>query len=121
MTIPFYKKRPQWWIKLLNIFHITEKQYWTIFTYTIILIISALLLENHVFNSHINDCLFYYAIISSITTPFGHYWIQYTLHNNLADDWFKNFLVNEQAVWILSALASPFIFIGVLLRYYFTK
>lgn len=122
MTTPFYKKRPQWWIKLLDIFHITEKQYWTIFFAYLAILIISLLVEKFILQRFsINNVdiykLFWYSLP---TAPFGYYWI---LHNlkKLPNDWFRAHLIQSEPYRIIGAIFSPIITLVVLVKHYFAR
>lgn len=128
MTMPFYKKRPQWWITLLKIFHITEKQYWIAITIAIIVALAVLALMSCSYSSCTSpsqDQLFIFQILCSCipTAPLGYYWSQDKM-KNFPEGWVKDvFLRGERGTLFetLASLFSPIIIIYVLIKNYGEK
>lgn len=116
MSIPLYKKRPQWWLKLLSIFNMTDKQYWLGLLCNISISAIVFLSEYSLYDEHI--LLIYYLISCCLTGPFGYYWAKQKLQN-LPNDGFKFYIISEPIIF--AVIFAPIILIYVLLKHYLAK
>lgn len=118
MTTPFYKKRPQCWIQLLNIFGISDKEYWqlillpatTCFVVFFFFHLNILSQDNIV-----SQTIKYYFLICFPFTPFTrHLEIKII---NLDPTVFGG----GSGAFTFSILIAPFYFTYKLIKHYFSK
>lgn len=124
MTMPCYKKRPKWWMTLLEIFHITERQYWVYFFLAIGIAITVFLVDNcRNFTCHFPvEHLFIYQYICCIipTAPFGYSWSQQKF-KQMPESWLKTVIATGSRASMLETIASlisPIIVIQALIKHY---
>ena len=119
MATPFYKKRPQCWLTILDIFDIDEKTYWkTIFTPT--LTFSLVILYFLIFEKKRPPTM------TQIMVP---YWLLITPFIPFGQADFNKFKARHKCIYgntentlvFISWLLSPIIFFVVIIRYYLSR
>lgn len=131
ITQPFYKKRPAWWLKLLDLFHINEKQYWVSFSLFSLLdfilffmfVFDASHQEYYIDLSSYSHLFCIYFALNTPLAPFGYYWAQ-EKRNKFPSGWIKNiFLMGDRGTSfeVILTLLSPLIILYKVAKHCYSK